>query len=54
MIDKQLLDINLEELRKQEIIVDQIKGKTSTKIPSEEPSIKLKQKDGICQGKNLD
>ena len=27
MIDKRLLDINLEELRKQEIIGDQIKGK---------------------------
>lgn len=54
MTDKQLLDINIEAHKKQEIFGDKIKGKNSTNRLSEGPSRKLRQKDGICQGKNLD
>lgn len=54
MLDKQLLDINLEEYRKEEIIGDQIKGKNFNKQTVRRPSMELKQKDGICQGKNFD
>ena len=44
MLDKQLLDINLEEHRKQEIIGDQIKSKNFNKQPVRRPRMKLKQK----------
>jgi hypothetical protein len=55
MIDTQLLHINLEQLKKQEINGDQKKkkGKKFSSL-SEEPGIKLKQKAGICHHKNLD